>query len=378
MDSNKHEMNEKRLIRWLLIATLALLVLVLGLQAWRLLFPSAPFRDDGGSPLQDGLAAPQAVGAAPDGSSGKTAMIEDIRTLNDMLSADALAGLSVEELEQLWETGAPGMPIGISAAVYAAEEYAGTLELDSITWKADPELDEAPAHYEVELRHVTLGDFEYKVDAYTGEVLEGRANLLSAAPAAGDPESAVNYSSQAPASQAPAAQAPDVPGARQPSASGSPVALIGEAAAKAAAFTHAGVKEADASQVKCKLDWEDGVQVYEIEFRSGGVEYDYEITAATGAVLKAEWERDDSRENASALQPAAADTQMVLIGETAAKAAAFAHAGIKEADASRIKCELDWGDGVQVYEVEFDAGSVEYEYEIDAVSGKILKAEQDH
>ena len=43
-----------------------------------------------------------------------------------------------------------------------------TLMVDSITWAADPELDETPPHYEIELRHPVLGKFDYHVDAYTG------------------------------------------------------------------------------------------------------------------------------------------------------------------------------------------------------------------
>ena len=34
-------------------------------------------------------------------------------------------------------------------------------------------------------------------------------------------------------------------------------------------------------------------QMYEVEFKSGGMEYDYVIDAATGAVLDHEVERDD-------------------------------------------------------------------------------------
>jgi len=268
MDPGKHEANEKRLIRWLIIATLVLLVCVLGLRLRRMLRSGAA--PDGGALSQDNPAgaSPQAVEPytpAADGvSPRKAALIEDARALNQELTFDDLAALSNEELEQLCEAGAPGLPIGLSAAAQIAEEYAGTLEVDSVTGETEPELDETPAHYKVELRHVTLGDFDYEVDAYTGEVLKGVPDILqgAGAPAAGKAES---------------------PGPQS--------ALVGEAAAKAAAFAHAGVREADASRVKCGLDWEDGVQVYEIEFHVGPAEYEYEIDAATGGVLKAEVER---------------------------------------------------------------------------------------
>jgi uncharacterized membrane protein YkoI len=38
----------------------------------------------------------------------------------------------------------------------------------------------------------------------------------------------------------------------------------------------------------CKLDIENGVKVYDVEFYFGGYEYEYEINAVTGKVIKAE------------------------------------------------------------------------------------------
>ena len=326
------EKHDKKLTRWLLMATIVLLVLVLCLQLWQMFGRTASGNARNDPPLTQDASNPNNPQAAgPTLSSGKAAMIEDVRALNADLSADDLAKLSAQELEQLWETGAPGLPIGVSAAAQAAEEYAGTLAVDSVTSETDPELDEAPAHYEVELHHPTLGDFEYKIDAYTGEVLEGL---------------------------------PDVMGSSQ--------AATGEEAAKSAAFTHAGVSAADAESLRCKLDWDDGRQVYDIEFWVGTTEYDYEIDASTNAVLEAKQEQNSHRSGTAAQQSGG------FIGEEAAKSAALSHAGISAADAGYVKCELDENDGYWVYELEFRVGSVEYDYEIDASSGAVVKAEQGH
>ncbi|WP_295764528.1 PepSY domain-containing protein [uncultured Oscillibacter sp.] len=361
MDSQKHETIEKRMIRWLIIATLALLVLVLGLRAWQLV-RSGTADAAGRASTQDA----QAVGPAgsPDAgpSPGKSALIEAVRDRNDTLSAEELSALSTEELEQLWTAGAPGMPIGSSAAAQAAEEHAGTLEADAVTWDVDPELDETPACYEVELHHITLGDFEYKIDAYTGEVLEGEADILRSvyvpAPGSGDPAGSGGPAPE----EAPA-------GASVPADTG---AGTGEEAAKAAAFAHAGVAGEDVSAVEAELDWDDGVRIYEIEFRAGGIEYDYEIEADTGAVRKAgqEWGGGSAPRPSGGEGPA-------LIGESAAQAAALAHAGVRAGDAGYLRGELDEDDGVWVYEIEFTADGVEYDYEIDAVSGAVRKAEQE-
>ena len=357
------EKNDKKLTRWLLAATIALLALVLCLQLWQMFGRKA----GNGALAPDsanGPAAPQATEPltppAAGVSQGKTTIIEDVQALNPALSSDDLASLSSKELEQLWKTGAPGLPIGMSLAAHAAEQYAGTLELDSVTSKTEPELDEAPAHYEVELRHPTLGNFEYKIDAYTGEVLEGLPDITGSVPSAAPQE--------APAPEAqPPAQAQTSP-AQKPAA-GDPA--TGEEAAKSAAFTHAGVSAADAEAVRCKLDWENGRQVYDIEFWVGNTEYDYEIDASTNAVLESKQEQNSRPGGTAAQQPGS------FIGEEAAKSAALSHAGISAADAGYVQCELDEDDGRWIYELVFRAGSVEYEYEIDASSGMVVKAAQD-
>ena len=67
---------------------------------------------------------------------------------------------------------------------------------------------------------------------------------------------------------------------------------INQNEAMAAALQHAGVPGAQAMGKKCQLDYEHGRQVYEIEFYFNGMEYEYEIDANTGAVLKAKRDWD--------------------------------------------------------------------------------------
>ncbi len=52
------------------------------------------------------------------------------------------------------------------------------------------------------------------------------------------------------------------------------------------------MSSADTRQVECKLDRDDGVMVYEIEFKAGATEYDYEIDAVTGNIIHYEWDND--------------------------------------------------------------------------------------
>lgn len=203
-------------------------------------------------------------------STGKAALVNRVLTINPSLKFDVLAKLSVEELKDLAEAGAPAMPIGKDAAAYAAEQYAGTTALDSVTAEVDPELDESPAHYEVELQ-TAWGEFEYLVDAYTGKVLSGQKDLLAAV-------SASNETTK--------------PSGQKPAPSGT-VQDIGYTKAKSIALNHAGVSESKAYDMDIELDDEDGTLVYEVEFKSGNMEYDYEIDAASGTILKHEAELDD-------------------------------------------------------------------------------------
>ena len=199
-------------------------------------------------------------------STGKAALVNRVLALNATLKFDALAKLSVEELKDLAEAGAPAMPIGKEAAACAAEQYAGTTALDSVTAEVDSELDESPAHYEVEL-HTAWGEFEYLVDAYTGKVLSGQKNLLTAASTPSE--------------------------TMKPTAPSEAAQNIGHAKAKSIALNHAGVSENEAYDMEIELDDEDGTLVYEVEFKSGSMEYSYEINAASGAILKHETEIDD-------------------------------------------------------------------------------------
>lgn len=152
-------------------------------------------------------------------STGKAALIRQAMALNSSLTFEGLAKLSVEELRDLIEAGAPGMPIGMTAALEAAANYAGLTTADVADADVDPELDETPAHYEVELEVPGHGELEYRVDAYTGQVLSGPANVKRSTP--------VNPSGD-----------------------------IGMEAAKSAALKHAGLSSA--TFTKAERDYDDG------------------------------------------------------------------------------------------------------------------------
>lgn len=68
---------------------------------------------------------------------------------------------------------------------------------------------------------------------------------------------------------------------------------IGDEAAKTAALKHAGLSAADCTELEAELDLDDATVHYDVDFKSGGMEYDYDIDAVTGDVLAYNVEADD-------------------------------------------------------------------------------------
>ena len=54
--------------------------------------------------------------------------------------------------------------------------------------------------------------------------------------------------------------------------------------AKQAALDYAGVKASEATFTKAHRDWDNGREVYELEFYANGTEYDMDVDVNTGAV----------------------------------------------------------------------------------------------
>ena len=143
-----------------------------------------------------------------------------------------------------------------------------------------------------------------------------------------------------------------------------PAAALSREDARRAALADAGLTEAQATVTKLKLDYEDGVRVYEIEFVTDEAEYEYEIDASTGAIREKSVEsRGKTRQDSAS-----------YIGVDRAKRIALSRAGLSAGDVSFTKAKLEKDDGVRVYEIEFRAGGTEYEFEIDAVTGRVLES----
>ncbi|MEY8317616.1 PepSY domain-containing protein [Oscillospiraceae bacterium 50-58] len=319
-------------------------------------------------------------------SAGKAALVYKVMEMNGTLALnstdtfDKLAALSVEELNDLLKAGEKRIPIGKPAAAMAVETYAGTAAINSAVTDVDPELDETPPHYEVKLK-TAWGEFEYIVDAFTGEVLSGPKDLLNTStttPETPDPAPQTpgtqtpdtqNPGTQTPGTQTPGTQTPgtQTPGTQTP-ATPSQSQDVGREGAKKAALNNAGLSESDVTDWKIERDWDDGRLEYEVKFWCGNTEYEYTVDGYTGFVLES-----DIKQHGNSGTAAAAD-----VGQDAAKQAALNHAGLAAGDVSNWKIERDWDDGRLEYEIEFWCGTSEYEYTIDGHSCAVLEHEVDH
>ncbi len=73
------------------------------------------------------------------------------------------------------------------------------------------------------------------------------------------------------------------------------------------------------------------------------------------------------------------DSSMNLMaGITAkdAKEAALKHAGLTESQVSDVDIDLDRDNGKLIYEVDFNSGNTEYDYDIDAETGEVISADK--
>ena len=171
---------------------------------------------------------------------------------------------------------------------------------------------------------------------------------------------------------------------------------IGQDQALSTALNHAGVAANEAEVTKSAKSNDDGRITYEFHFRTDDAEYEYEIHASTAEVIEFSKEvfdrksasstegtlsdgspASDSQASAGSQNPGSSrstgtDASSEYIGADKARSIALEDAGLKVADATFTAAKLDRDDGRYVYEIDFYTADKEYDYEIDAISGKIL------
>ncbi|MBQ1923108.1 MAG: PepSY domain-containing protein [Lachnospiraceae bacterium] len=187
--------------------------------------------------------------------------------------------------------------------------------------------------------------------------------------------------------------------------------VIGEEKAEEIALDDAGVSREDALMQGTMLEYDGGQYVYDVEFASGGTSYDYDILAGDGTIVsssrealkapeekeaekaaekkareeaeeaaekrareEAEEERETREKEILALKEAGG---FITVDE--AKAIALSDAGYEESGVIMEKARFEKADedDPASYEIEFSAGGLEYEYSVDALTGKILERDME-
>ncbi|MBD5145826.1 MAG: peptidase [Ruminococcus sp.] len=149
------------------------------------------------------------------------------------------------------------------------------------------------------------------------------------------------------------------------------VQIIDLEEAKSIALEHSGLSENDVVFVETKLERDNGRYEYDIEFTSNNVKYEYEIDADSGNVLGFSSESISESRGDAGNSLSGDGSQQLTLDE--AKAVALEHAGFAADQVVFTKSELDYDDGIAEYEIEFKANGLEYEYKINASTGKIIE-----
>jgi uncharacterized membrane protein YkoI len=311
-------------------------------------------------------------------SQGKARLICELVTRGGAHTFDELKALTVNELALLLDatgttpddvTGSGSASdsayIGKDAVLAIALNAAG-LTAEQVTG-VEVELDykKGAMIYEVEFESDAT-EYEYKIDAATGEILKSKVDTDDDKDDDDDDDHKVER----------------------------PENLIGKEAAVNAALTAAGFTAEQAGEIECDLECKGGAWFYEIEFEVEANEYEYRIDAVSAAVLDSRVEADDDKDDdhdddedhdddrddhdddkddkdEDEKHPAPALPEN-LIGEEAAINAALTAAGLSAEQIVEKDCELERKGESWVYEVELETADKEYKYVVDAVSAAIL------
>ena len=233
--------------------------------------------------------------------------------------------------------------IGLDAAKAIALEAAGVAESAATFTTTGLDRQNGTDFYAIDFT-ANGQSYEYDIDAVTGIIISGPQNDVAAS---------------ASTSPQPSSSVGPPP---SPTASQSGSGTITEDQARQIALDHAGLSASQVTFLKSRLDYDDGRQVYDVEFYSSDyTEYDYEIDAATGDILSYD-------SDAEGYAPPTANTTAI----TADQARQIALAEVPGATVNDIyEFELDRDDGRLEYEGTIYYNGMEYEFTIDGYSGAI-------
>ena len=232
--------------------------------------------------------------------------------------------------------------IGIDAAKAIAMEAAGVTEAAATFSTAGLDKQNGLEFYAVDFT-ANGQSYEYDIDAMTGVIIDSKTSAGTAASSGDDLTTVTTPSGASGNSQ-------------------SENTTITEDQAKEIALADAGMSSDQVTFLRSGLDYDDGRQIYDVEFyTSDYTEYDYEIDANTGEILSYDFDAEGYTPPASGTTTITADqAKQIALGEVP---------GATESDIYEF--EVDRDDGRLEYEGSIYYNGTEYEFTIDGYSGAI-------
>ena len=144
---------------------------------------------------------------------------------------------------------------------------------------------------------------------------------------------------------------------------------MSEDEARNIALQRVGKTQDEATFTRVRLDRENSVTVYDVYFYDTEKEYELSIDVDTKEIIS--YKEDYLNNQGNNTNPSDQ-----YIGVEKAKEIVLEHAGLSSSDVNFSKVELDVDYHIATYEIEFYHNYYEYDYEIDALTGEVLKYER--
>lgn len=127
------------------------------------------------------------------------------------------------------------------------------------------------------------------------------------------------------------------------------------------------------TEVSGKIDYEDNIKVYEIDFIIEGVEYHYEINASDGTII--DKDRDIITNQNPSNNGSTSNQNQISLEE--AKKIVLKDINKEEKEVTFIEQKEDRDNGIFIYKITFYTSEKEYEFEVKKENGEIIEKEME-
>lgn len=313
-------------------------------------------------------------------TAGKAQLVNEIVAGNPTRTFEELAPLSINELNLLSTSttvtttaesvgqASDKAYIGTGRAKEIAIEHAGFTAADVVGIQVEMDYEHGVMVYEVEF-YADAYEYDYDINAETGEIVKNDREYDDDAWFGKVEQNLVKEFRDNERLQNEQALVQKTQGSSEDYLTLDDVKKI--------VFEHAGVDAAMVFDFESEFDYDNGRAEYEIDFESGEYDYDYDVDAVTGEIVKSNKKSDPENLIENGLSTTSPDGSTEYISADKAKEIALSHAGVAASNVFGYECELEHEGGRAVYEVDFESMNYEHEYDIDAVTGEIIRSDKE-